>query len=88
MLLKFESTLMLCYLLTFVLSNPFQITVSYDEQSKVTAQEDDIRPAWKSENNNLLVPLHENARTGAVDPITEEGFIAIGSLASIPVTAK
>lgn len=39
-----------------------------------------IRPAWEKENNDLIVPLTDQARKGNVDPVVEEGLITLGTL--------
>ena len=38
-----------------------------------------VRGGWRKEDNLSIVPLHEKARTGLIDPVLEEGLISIGT---------
>ena len=45
------------------------------QQSISCSSEKEVTPQWESRNGLALVPLNKTARSGLVDPVTEEGAI-------------
>jgi hypothetical protein len=75
-------------LVLFALSGLGALAVAQTPSNKTQATEPlvgidkslPVQGGWKKEDNLSIVPLHPKARTGLIDPVLEEGLVAMGTV--------